>query len=70
MPYKAVVFALEFLERESEMASRRGASRCESITLEEFVRRVQDDENDCEGLESDEESEIDQQLYDMDEDRR
>ena len=38
MPYKAVVLALEFYERESEMASRRGASRCLSITMDELVK--------------------------------
>ena len=70
MPYKVVVLALEFFERESEMASRRGVSRCPSITMEEFIRRVQDEETDGEGLPSDEESDLDQQLYDMDEDRR
>ena len=70
MPYKAVVLALEFFERESEMASRRGASRSLSVTMDELIRMVQDEENDCQGLQSDEESEIDQELYDMDEDRR
>ena len=70
MPYKAVVLALEFFERESEMASRRGASRCQSISLEELIRRVQDEETDTGGLSIDEESDLDQQLYDMDEDRR
>ena len=52
------------------MASRRGASRSLSVTMDELIRMVQDDENDCQGLQSDEESEIDQELYDMDEDRR
>ena len=70
MPYKEVVLALEFFERESEMASRRGTSRCPSIPLEEVIRRVQDEETDTGGLLSDEESDVDQQLYDMDEDRR
>ena len=70
MPYKAVVLDSEFFERESEMASRRGASRCPSIPLDELIRRVQDEETDTGGLSSNEESDLDQQLYDMDNDRR
>ena len=70
MPYKAVVLALEVFERESEMASRRGASRCPSISMDELIRRVQEEETDTEGLAIDEESDLDQQLYDMDDDRR
>ena len=64
------MLALEFFERESEMASRRRASRGESISVDEFIRRVQEEETDPGGLSSDEESDLDQQLYDMDEDRR
>ena len=70
MPYKAVVLALESFERESEMASRRGTSRGRSIPMEEIIRIVQEQETDTEGLAIDEESDLDQQLYDMDEDRR
>ena len=33
MPYKAVVLALEFLKRESEMASRSGTSHGRSIPI-------------------------------------
>ena len=35
-----------------------------------IIRRVQDEETDTGDLSSDEESDLDQQLYDMDEDRR
>ena len=70
MPYKAVVLALELFERESEMASRSGSSRGRFITQEEIIRMIEEDETDTGGLSSDEESELDQQLYDMDEDRR
>ena len=52
------------------MASRRGASRGESIPLDEFIRRVQEEETDTGGLSIEEESDLDQELYDMDQDRR
>ena len=68
MPYKAVVFALEFLKRESEMASRSWTSFGRSIPIEEAIRMIQ--ESGTRGLLSDEESDLDQQLYDMDENRR
>ena len=70
MPYKAVVFALEFLKRESEMASRSWTSFGRSIPIEEAIRMIQDQESGNRGLLSDEESDLDQQLYDMDENRR
>ena len=70
MPYKAVVLALEFLERESEMASRSGTSCGRPIPIEDAIRMIQDLESDTGGLLSDEESDLDQQLYDMDENRR
>ena len=70
MPYKAVVWALEFLERESEMASRSGTLHGRSIPIEEASRMIQDLESDTGGLLSDEESDLDKQLYDMDENRR
>ena len=70
MPYKVVVLALRFFERESEMASRRENLRGLDITVEEFIRRVQDKETDTGGLSSHEESDLDQQLYDMEDDRR
>ena len=62
--------ALEFFERESEMASRSGSSRGRSVPIEEAIRIIQDQESDTGGLLSDEESDLDQQLYDMDENRR
>ena len=70
MPYKAVVLALEFLKRESQMASRSGTSRGGYIPIEEAIRMIQDQESGTGGLLSDEESNLDQQLYDMDEKRR
>ena len=70
MPYKAVVFTFDFFERESEMASSSGTSRGRSILIEEAIRIIQSQERDTGGLLSDEESDLDQQLYDMDENRR
>ena len=52
------------------MASNSGSSRGRFLTQEEIIRMIQDEETDTGGLSSDEESELDQQLYDMDEDRR
>ena len=42
MPYKAVVLALEFFVRESEMASRSGTSRSRCIPIEEATQMIQD----------------------------
>ena len=70
MPYKPEVFALEFLKRESEMAARSWTSFGRSIPIEEAIRMIQDQETGTRGLLSDEESNLDQQLYDMDENRR
>ena len=70
MPYDVVVTQLEFFKRESEMASRSGSSRGRSIPFEEVIRMIESQETDAGGLSSDEESDLDQQLYDMDEDRR
>jgi len=70
MQNKAVVLVLEFLERESEMASRSGTLHGRSIPIEEAIRMIQDPESDTGGLLSDKESDLDQQLYDMDENRR
>ena len=70
MPYKAEVFALEFLKRESEMASRSWTSFGRSIPIEEAIPMIQDQESSTRGFVSDEESDLDQQLYDMDENRR
>ena len=52
------------------MASSSGTSRGRSISLEEAIRIIQREEIDTAGLASDEESDLDQQLYDMDENRR
>ena len=65
MPHKAVVSALEFFEREREMASSSGTSRGRSISLEEAIRIIESQESGTEGLTSDEESDLDLQLYDM-----
>ena len=65
MPHKAVVSALEVFEREREMASSSGTSRGRSISLEEAIRIIESQESGTEGLTSDEESDLDQQLYDM-----
>ena len=70
MPYKAVVLALEFLERESEMASTNGTSRGRPIPIEDAIGMIQDLESHTGGLLSDEESDLDHQLYNMDENRR
>ena len=70
MPYEADVFALKFLKRESEMASRSWTSFGQSIPIEEAIRMIQDQESGTRGLLSDEESDLDQQLFDMDENRR
>ena len=52
------------------MASGSGTSRGRSIPLEEAIRIIQAQETDTGGLSSDEESDLDQQLYDMDKNRR
>ena len=70
MPYKAEVFVLEFLKRENEMTSRSWTSFGRSIPIEEAIRMIQDQESGTRGFLSDEESDLDQQLYDMDENRR
>ncbi|XP_015778405.1 PREDICTED: uncharacterized protein LOC107356295 isoform X2 [Acropora digitifera] len=65
MPHKAVVSALKFFGREREMASSSGTLRGRSISLEEAVRIIESQESGTKGLTSDEESDLDQQLYDM-----
>ena len=52
------------------MASRSGTSRGRFIPTEEAIPMIQDQESGTGGLLSDEESDLDQQLYDMDENRR
>ena len=70
MPYKAVVLALGFFERGSKMASGRGRSREEFFDVEEAVRRIFNEEDKTLGIPSDEESDLDHELYDMDDDQR
>lgn len=55
-----MALALEFLERESEMASSSGTLCSWSISLEEAIRIIQTQESDAGGLSSDEESDLDQ----------
>ena len=59
------MLVLEFLEQESEIASSGGTSCGRSIPLEEVIRIIQTQESDTGGLSSDEESDLDQELYDM-----
>ena len=52
------------------MASRSWTSFGRSIPIEEAIRMIPDQESGTRGLLSDEESDLDQQLFDMDENRR
>ena len=52
------------------MASRSGTSRSLFTFIEEAIRMIQDQESRTRGFLSDEESDLDQQPYDMDENRR
>lgn len=52
------------------MASSSGTLCSWSISLEEAIRIIQTQESDAGGLSSDEESDLDQQLYDMDKNQR
>ena len=52
------------------MASRSGTSRSLFTFIEEAIRMIQDQESRTRGLLTDEESDLDQQPYDMDENRR
>ena len=52
------------------MTSRSGTSRGWSIPIQEAIPMIQDWESDTGGLLSDEESDLDQQLYNMDENQR
>ena len=70
MPYKAVVLAMDFVERGREMASGSGSSREQNYTLDEVLQRVLDEEDDNQGMPSDEESDLDHQLYDLDNNSR
>lgn len=66
MPYKAVVIMCEFFESGSAMASSTRSSRQQSFDIEKAVRRVLEEETDNGGMPSDEESDLDNQLYDLD----
>ena len=70
MPYKAVVLAMDFVERAREMASGSGCSPEQNYTLDEVLQRVLDEEDDNQGMPSDEESDLDRQLYDLDKNSR
>ena len=70
MPYKAVVLAMDFVERAREMASGSGSSPEQNYTLDEVLQRVLDEEDDNQGMPSDEESDLDRQLYDLDKNSR
>ena len=52
------------------MASRSGTSCGQFIPIEEAIQMIQDQESGTGASLSDEESNLDQQLYDMDENRR
>ena len=70
MPYKAVVLAMDFVERAREMASGSGSSPEQNYTLDEVLQQVLDEEDDNQGMPSDEESDLDRQLYDLDNNSR
>ena len=70
MPYKAVVLAMDFVERGREMACGSGSSREQNYTPDEVLQRVMDEEDDNQGMPSDEESDLDRQLYDLDNNSR
>ena len=70
MSYKAVVLAMDFVERGREMASGSGSSREQNYTLDEVLQQVLDEEDDNQGMPSDEESDLDRQLYDLDNNSR
>ena len=70
VPYKAVVLTIDFFESGREMASGSGCSRWQTYTLDEVLQRVLDEEDDNQGMPSDEESDLDRQLYDLDNNSR
>ena len=65
-----MVLAMDFVERGREMASGSGSSREQNYTLDEVLQRVLDEEDDNQGMPSDEESDLDRQLYDLDNNSR
>ena len=70
VPYKAVVLAIDFFESGREMASGSGSSPEQNYTLDEVLQRVLDEEDDNQGMPSEEESDLDRQLYDLDNNSR
>ena len=66
VPYKAVVITCEVFESGSAMASGSRSSREQTFDIEKAVRRVLEEETDNGGMPSDEESDLDNQLYDLD----
>ena len=61
---------MDFVERAREMASGSGSSPEQNYTLDEVLQRVLDEEDDNQGMPSDEESDLDRQLYDLDNNSR
>ena len=70
MPYKAVGAAIDFFERGSEMASGSRRRRERLFSTDEALQRILEDESGSEGMSSGEESDLDRQLYDLDENLR
>ena len=70
MPYKAVVLGMGFFECGREMASGSGSSRERTYDVDEVLQRILNEENDNQGMPSDEESDLDRQLYDLDDNSR
>ena len=52
------------------MASGSGASHSQHVSIEEIIRIIQSEETDPEGMPSDEESDLDRELYNMDKNPR
>ena len=70
MPYNAVEATFDFFERGSEMASGGKRTRERLFTPEEALQQTFEDESGSEGMSSGEESDLDRQLYDLDENLR
>ena len=67
-PYNVVVTVRRFSEFRVVAASKK--RRTELFDAEEALRRFYEEESDREGISSGEESDLDRQLYNMDEDLR
>ena len=70
MPSKAVGASFDVFERGSEMASGSRRTRERLFTPDEVREQVLADESGSEGMSSGEESDLDRQLYDLDENLR